>query len=82
MRSGSGCDDSDPEVHRVLTEKIFPRQGTVVTADQFVEASGRGQGLRYPGQQPALGYSATRASRPSRYGSKLFLDRVLARGGS
>jgi nicotinamidase-related amidase len=29
------CDDRDPEVHRVLTEKIFPRQATVLTADEF-----------------------------------------------
>lgn len=26
-----GCADSDPEVHRVLTEKVFPRQATVQT---------------------------------------------------
>ena len=26
------CSDSDPEVHRVLTEKVFPRQATVTTA--------------------------------------------------
>jgi nicotinamidase-related amidase len=25
------CADSDPEVHRVLTEKVFPRQADVVT---------------------------------------------------
>lgn len=24
-----GCLDADPEVHRVLTEKIFPRQADV-----------------------------------------------------
>ena len=28
------CDDRDPEVHKVLTEKIFSRQG-VLTADEF-----------------------------------------------
>ena len=28
------CDDRDPEVHRVLTEKVFSRQG-VLTADEF-----------------------------------------------
>ncbi len=27
-----GCLDSDPEVHRVLVEKVFPRQADVVTA--------------------------------------------------
>jgi nicotinamidase-related amidase len=26
-----GCLDADPEVHRVLTEKVFPRQADVVT---------------------------------------------------
>ena len=31
------CDDRDPEVHRVLTEKIFTRQG-VVTAEEFLQA--------------------------------------------
>ncbi len=31
------CDDQDAEVHRVLTEKIFPRQATVVTAAEFAE---------------------------------------------
>jgi nicotinamidase-related amidase len=29
------CDDRDAEVHRVLTEKIFPRQATVLTAQEF-----------------------------------------------
>jgi len=32
------CSDEDPEVHRVLTEKIFPRRGTVMTTQQFLEA--------------------------------------------
>lgn len=27
------CYDADPEVHRVLTEKVFTRQATVTTAD-------------------------------------------------
>ena len=26
-----GCLDADPEVHRVLTEKVFPRQADVVS---------------------------------------------------
>ena len=34
------CDDGDDEVHRVLTEKIFPRQATVLDAQEFVEAVG------------------------------------------
>ena len=32
------CADRDEEVHRVLTEKIFPRQATVVTAEEFRKA--------------------------------------------
>ena len=32
------CSDGDPEVHRVLTEKIYPRQGTVMTTDEFLQA--------------------------------------------
>ena len=32
------CADPDDEVHRVLTEKLFPRQATVVTAAEFAEA--------------------------------------------
>jgi nicotinamidase-related amidase len=27
------CTDADPEVHRVLTEKVFPRQAEVTTVD-------------------------------------------------
>jgi nicotinamidase-related amidase len=33
------CADRDPEVHRVLLEKVFPRQATVVTAGQWMAAS-------------------------------------------
>ena len=32
------CSDGDPEVHRVLTEKVYPRQGTVMTTDEFLGA--------------------------------------------
>ena len=32
------CSDGDPEVHRVLTEKVYPRQGTVLTTDEFLAA--------------------------------------------
>ncbi|MGA9853447.1 MAG: isochorismatase family cysteine hydrolase [Gammaproteobacteria bacterium] len=31
-----GCTDSDPEIHRVLTEKVFPRQATVQTIDEWI----------------------------------------------
>jgi len=33
-----GCADRDPEVHKLLMEKVFPRQGTVVSAKTMVEA--------------------------------------------
>ena len=32
------CADQDDEVHRVLMEKLFPRQATVVTSQQFLRA--------------------------------------------
>ncbi|GAB3562252.1 cysteine hydrolase family protein [Spelaeicoccus albus] len=32
------CADADPEVHRVLTEKIFPRQAAVTTADEWIKS--------------------------------------------
>ena len=32
------CSDGDAEVHRVLTEKVYPRQGTVMSTQQFLEA--------------------------------------------
>ena len=32
------CADADDEVHRVLTEKVFPRQATVVTTAEWVAA--------------------------------------------
>ena len=32
------CSDGDPDVHRVLTEKVYPRQGTVMTTDEFLAA--------------------------------------------
>jgi nicotinamidase-related amidase len=37
------CDDGDEEVHRVLTEKVFPRQTSVVTAQEFASALGKAQ---------------------------------------
>lgn len=35
------CDDRDPEVHRVLTEKVYPRQGTVMKAQEFLQELGQ-----------------------------------------
>ena len=34
------CFDPDPEVHRVLTEKVFPNQATVLTVDAFIAEQG------------------------------------------
>jgi nicotinamidase-related amidase len=31
------CLDADPEVHRVLMEKVFPRQADVLTVDAWIE---------------------------------------------
>jgi nicotinamidase-related amidase len=36
-----GCLDADPEVHRVLTEKIFPRQADVITVADWISAAGQ-----------------------------------------
>jgi nicotinamidase-related amidase len=33
-----GCADQDPEVHRLLMEKIFPRQATVASSQEVVAA--------------------------------------------
>jgi nicotinamidase-related amidase len=32
-----GCFDPDPEIHRVLTEKVFPRQADVITIDEWTK---------------------------------------------
>jgi nicotinamidase-related amidase len=32
-----GCADRDPEVHRLLMEKVFPRQAAVVSSKEMVE---------------------------------------------
>jgi len=32
------CLDADQEVHRVLTEKVFPRQADVMTVDAWIDA--------------------------------------------
>ena len=37
-----GCADRDPEVHRVLMEKVFPRQATVARGESVVAAVSRG----------------------------------------
>jgi len=35
------CFDGDPEVHRVLTEKVFPRQAEVTSTAAWLESLGR-----------------------------------------
>ncbi|WP_194893171.1 cysteine hydrolase family protein [Catenulispora pinisilvae] len=35
-----GCLDGDPEVHRVLTEKVFPRQADVRTVEEWAKTVG------------------------------------------
>lgn len=35
-----GCADGDPEVHRVLTEKVFPSQASVTTVDEWIATCG------------------------------------------
>ncbi|MEU6477928.1 isochorismatase family cysteine hydrolase [Streptomyces sp. NPDC047017] len=35
-----GCADRDAEVHRVLTEKVFPHQGEVTTVDAWIAGLG------------------------------------------
>jgi len=34
------CFDSDPEIHRVLLEKVFVRQGEVITSEQWLQSLG------------------------------------------
>ena len=34
------CSDRDAEVHRILVDKVFPRQATVITAAEFIAALG------------------------------------------
>jgi nicotinamidase-related amidase len=34
------CADADDEVHQVLTRKVFPRQATVVSSSEFLQALG------------------------------------------
>jgi len=40
------CADMDQEVHRLLTEKVFPRQATMVTTEEFVKAIGSHTGMK------------------------------------
>ncbi len=35
-----GCADMDPEVHRVLVEKVYPRQAKVTTVSKWVHSLG------------------------------------------
>jgi nicotinamidase-related amidase len=38
------CRDADPEVHRVLVEKVFPRQALVTTSDEWIESTSSASG--------------------------------------
>src|SRR6266436_2313613 len=40
---GDCCSDSDEEAHRVLLEKVFPRQATITTAAGVAQAIGAGR---------------------------------------
>jgi nicotinamidase-related amidase len=40
---GDCCSDSDEEAHRVLLEKVFPRQATITTAAGLAQAIGAGR---------------------------------------
>jgi hypothetical protein len=40
---GDCCSDGDEEVHRVLLDKVFPRQATVITAAGLAQAIGDGR---------------------------------------
>jgi hypothetical protein len=35
------CADRDPEVHRLLTQKVFPAQATVVSTADALKAMGQ-----------------------------------------
>jgi nicotinamidase-related amidase len=37
-----GCADADPEVHRVLTGKVFPRQASVITTQEWIGSLAEG----------------------------------------
>jgi nicotinamidase-related amidase len=39
-----GCADGDGEVHRVLLDKVFPRQAAVVTTDEWMASLEPGEG--------------------------------------
>jgi nicotinamidase-related amidase len=43
-----GCADGDPEVHRVLLDKVFPRQAAVITTDDWVDQIGGVTTARQP----------------------------------
>jgi nicotinamidase-related amidase len=40
---GDCCSDHDEEAHRVLLEKVFPRQATITTAARLAQAIGAGR---------------------------------------
>ena len=48
------CADIDEEVHRVLIEKVFPRQATVVTTAELAAAVNALRARTAPPQLPAV----------------------------
>jgi nicotinamidase-related amidase len=40
-----GCADADPEVHRVLLDKVFPRQAAVLGADEWIDTLAATRGI-------------------------------------
>lgn len=36
------CMDQDPDVHRILVDKVFPRQVDMMTSDQWMDGLGSG----------------------------------------
>ena len=40
------CADLDKEVHRLLTEKVLPRQATMMTTEEFIKAVGKKTGMQ------------------------------------
>ncbi len=43
MVLADACLDGDAEVHRVLTEKVFPRQADLLTVNEWMEQLRRGE---------------------------------------
>jgi nicotinamidase-related amidase len=40
-----GCADADLEVHRVLLDKVFPRQASVLSVDEWIDTLAAARGI-------------------------------------